>query len=109
MKTKPEPTTAGAKVELEPLNDRVLIRRQKEEEQRGMIVIPDTAKEKPHRGVVVAVGPGRVLENGTKVPVVLQPGDHVMFGKWSGSELQVEGEELLLVREDEVFCRVRTK
>lgn len=94
---------------VEPLGDRVLVRRFKEEERtKGGLIIPDAAKERPQRGEVVAVGPGRMLETGTRVPVNILPGDVVLFGKYSGSELKLDDEDLLLIREDEIVGIVRT-
>ena len=69
----------------------------------GGIIIPDTAKEKPQEGVVVAVGNGKILDNGTKVNLEVKVGDHVLFGKYSGTDIKVEGEEYLIIREDEVL------
>lgn len=105
-----KPKTATENVVIEPRGDRLLVRRQKAEEQKGRIVIPDQAREKPSRGIVVAVGPGRLLESGTRVPVDIEPGDDVLFGKWSGTDIKVgDVEELLLIREDEVFGVVRVR
>jgi chaperonin GroES len=82
----------------------VLVRRIEEEQQKvGGIIIPDTAKEKPTRAEVVAVGSGRVLENGQKVPLALKAGDKVLIGKWSGSEVKIDGEEYLILKEDEIL------
>jgi chaperonin GroES len=89
---------------LRPLHDRVLVKRIEEREQiRGGIIIPDTAKEKPQEGEVVAVGQGKVLDNGTRVEMALKAGDRVLFGKYSGSEVKLDGEEFLIMREDEVL------
>ena len=91
-------------VQLRPLHDRVIIKRIEEKEQvRGGIIIPDTAKEKPQEGEVVAVGQGKVLDNGTRLEMALKPGDRILFGKYSGTEVKVEGEEYLIMREDEVL------
>lgn len=91
-------------MKIRPLADRVIVRRiETEEEVRGGIIIPDTAKEKPQVGEVVAVGEGKFLEDGTRQPLDIGPGDRVLFGKYSGSEIKVEGEELLIMREDEIF------
>jgi len=87
-----------------PLHDRVLIRRIEEAEQKvGGIIIPDTAKEKPLQAEVMAVGSGRVLDNGQKVALTLKAGDKVLIGKWSGTEVKIDGEELLILKEDEVL------
>ncbi len=89
---------------VKPLRDRVLVRRIEEEHQKvGGIIIPDTAKEKPTQAEVVAVGSGRVLENGPKVPPALKAGDKVLIGKWSGSEVKIDGEEYLILKEDEIL------
>ena len=87
-----------------PLHDRVLIRRIEEAEQKvGGIIIPDTAKEKPLQAEVIAVGSGRMLDTGKKVALTLEPGDKVLIGKWSGTEVKIDGEELLILKEDEVL------
>ncbi len=91
-------------MKIKPLQDRILIRRlDSEEEFRGGIVIPDTAKEKPQEGEVVAVGDGKVLDNGQKLQMTLKVGDRILFGKYAGTEVKVDDEELLIMREDEVF------
>ena len=88
---------------LTPLHDRVLIRRVEEAETvRGGIIIPDSAKEKPQEGVVVAVGTGR-YEKGQTIPLAVKEGDRVLFGKYAGSEIKIDGEELLILKEDEIF------
>ena len=87
-----------------PLHDRVIVRRIEEGEQvRGGIIIPDTAKEKPQEGEVVAAGQGKYKEDGTRQPLDVKPGDRVLFGKYSGSEIKIDGEELLIMREDEIL------
>jgi chaperonin GroES len=87
-----------------PLHDRILIKRIEEQEQKiGGIIIPDTAKEKPQQGKVVAVGKGRTKDDGTLIPLDVKAGDTVLFGKYSGTEIKVGGEEYLIVREDEVL------
>ncbi|GAB4247957.1 MAG: co-chaperone GroES [Acidobacteriota bacterium] len=91
-------------MKIKPLHDRVLVKRiEEEEEVRGGIVIPDTAKEKPQQGEVIAVGDGKILENGTKVQMSVKPGDRVLFGKYSGSEVKLGDEEYLIMREDEIL------
>jgi chaperonin GroES len=91
-------------VKIKPLYDRVLVRRVDEKEQvRGGIIIPDSAKEKPQRGEVVAAGGGKRLEDGRLVPLDVKAGDKVLFGKYSGSEITADGEELLILREDEIL------
>jgi chaperonin GroES len=89
---------------IRPLHDRVLIRRIDEQEQkRGGIIIPDTAKEKPQQGEVIAVGDGKINEDGTRLPLDVKPGDRVLFGKYSGSEVKIGDEEYLIMREDEIL------
>jgi chaperonin GroES len=87
-----------------PLHDRVVVRRiDTEEKSAGGIIIPDTAKEKPQQGEVVAVGPGARDETGTVVPLDVKPGDRVLFGKWSGTEVKIEGNELLIMKESDIL------
>ncbi len=89
---------------LRPLHDRILVKRIEEEEKSvGGIIIPDTAKEKPQQGEVIAAGTGKTLENGTIVPMQLKKGDKILFGKYSGSEVKVDGVEYLIMREDDVL------
>jgi len=86
-----------------PLHDRIVIRRiEGEEKTKGGIIIPDTAKEKPQEGEVVAVGPGARDEAGKLVPIDVKAGDRVLFGKWSGSEVKIDGEELLIMKESDI-------
>ena len=92
-------------MKVRPLHDRVLVRRIEEKESvRGGIIIPDTAKEKPQEGEVIAVGNGKVLDNGTKVALDVKAGDKILFGKYSGTDIKVDGEEYLILREDEVLA-----
>jgi len=92
---------------LRPLNDRVVVRRIEEEQKTaGGIIIPDTAKEKPIQGEVVAVGNGKVLEDGNRRALDVKAGDRVLFGKYAGTEIKVEGEELLIMREDDILAIV---
>ncbi len=87
-----------------PLGDRVLVRRVEEEQKtKGGIIIPDTAKEKPQEGEVLAVGPGARDENGKVHSLDLKEGDRILFGKWSGSEIKLEGEDLLIMKESDVL------
>jgi chaperonin GroES len=87
-----------------PLHDRILVRRIEERETtKGGLIIPDTAKEKPQDGEVMAVGKGKLKENGTVVPLEVKPGDRVLFGKYSGTDIILDGEEYLIMREDEVL------
>jgi chaperonin GroES len=89
---------------IRPLHDRVLVKRVKEEEKtKGGIIIPDTAKEKPIEGKVVAVGNGKILETGETRSLEVKKGDRVLFGKYSGTEVKIEGEEHLILREDDIL------
>jgi len=91
-------------MKIRPLHDRILVRRVTEQETvRGGIIIPDTAKEKPQEGEVMAVGNGKLLENGTRVPLDVKEGDRILFGKYSGAEVKFDGEEFLILREEEVL------
>jgi chaperonin GroES len=92
-------------MKVRPLHDRLLVRRiDKEETAKGGIIIPDTAKEKPQEGEVLAAGNGKILENGTKVPLDVKAGDKILFGKYSGTEIKIDDEEVLILREDEVLA-----
>jgi chaperonin GroES len=92
-------------MKMRPLHDRLVVRRIEEKETaKGGIIIPDTAKEKPQEGEVLAVGNGKLLENGTKVPLDVKVGDKILFGKYSGADIKVEGEDVLILREDEVLA-----
>jgi len=87
-----------------PLHDRILVKRLEEKETvKGGIIIPDTAKEKPQEGLVEAVGNGKILDNGTKLSLEVKEGDHILFGKYSGTEIKIDGVEHLILREDEVL------
>jgi chaperonin GroES len=89
---------------LRPLHDRVLVRRLEEKEAvRGGIIIPDTAKEKPQQAEVVAVGSGKLLDDGQRVSIDVKAGDRILFGKYSGSDIRIDGEEYLILREDEIL------
>lgn len=89
---------------IKPLHDRILVKRiEAKEELRGGIVIPDTAKEKPQEGEVVAVGDGKILDTGQKINLAVKPGDHILFGKYAGTEVKIDDEEYLIMREDEVL------
>jgi chaperonin GroES len=93
-----------AKLNFRPLHDRVVVRRiTAEEKTAGGIIIPDTAKEKPQQGEVIAVGPGARDESGKLVPLDLKAGDRVLFGKWSGTEVKLDGEELLIMKESDIM------
>jgi chaperonin GroES len=87
-----------------PLHDRVLVKRVKEETKTaGGIIIPDTAKEKPAEGVVVAVGPGKTLDNGTKITPTVKAGNRILFSKYAGTEIKISNEEHLIMREDDIL------
>ena len=91
-------------MKIKPLRDRIIVRRLSQDEKtKGGIIIPDTAKEKPQEGEVIAVGNGKVLDDGKVVPLELKKGDKILFGKYAGTEIKVDGEELLIVREEEVL------
>ena len=88
-----------------PLHDRLLVRRIEETETaKGGIIIPDTAKEKPQKGEVLAVGNGKILDNGTKIALDVQVGNKILFGKYTGTDIKIDGEEVLILREDEVLA-----
>ena len=92
-------------MKVRPLHDRLLVRRIEEKETaKGGIIIPDTAKEKPQEGEVLAVGNGRILENGTKVALDVKVGNKILFGKYTGTDIKIDGEEVLILREDEVLA-----
>jgi chaperonin GroES len=96
-------------MEVRPLHDRLLVRRLEENQtSKSGIIIPDSAREKPQTGEVLAVGDGRTLDNGTRVAPEVKPGDRILFGKYAGTELTIDGDEVLIVREDEVLA-VHTK
>jgi chaperonin GroES len=91
-------------MDLRPLHDRVLVRRlEAGEERQGGIIIPDTAKEKPQQAEVVAAGNGKLLDNGERVPLDVKAGDRILFGKYGGSDVKIDGEEYLILREDEIL------
>ncbi|MFY9686552.1 MAG: co-chaperone GroES [Pseudolabrys sp.] len=93
-----------AKTKFRPLHDRVVVRRiAAEEKTKGGIIIPDTAQEKPQEGEVIAVGPGGRDENGKLIPIDLKAGNRVLFGKWSGTEIKLDGEELLIMKESDIM------
>jgi len=92
-----------------PLHDRVVVRRiDAEEKTSGGIIIPDTAKEKPQEGEVVAVGPGARDDRGALVGLSVVPGDHILFGKWSGTEVKIDGEDLLIMKESDILGVIET-
>jgi chaperonin GroES len=110
-KLRPVPDRAPARpmaqaptMKLRPLHDRVLVRRVEEQDDKhGSIIIPDTAKEKPQEGKVIAVGTGRVTEDGKKLPLALKEGDRILFGKYSGSEVKLDGQEYLIMKEEDIL------
>ncbi len=94
-------------MKIRPLHDRVIVKRIEEEEKtKGGIIIPDTAKEKPSEGKVVAVGNGKLLENGQLQPLEVKKGDKILFGKYAGTDIKIEGEEHLIMREDDIIAIV---
>lgn len=96
-------------MKLKPLNDRVVVKRIEEEEKTaGGIIIPDTAKEKPIQGEVLAVGGGKLMEDGSRRPLDLKAGDRVLFSKYAGTDVKVEGEEVLIMREDEILAVIES-
>jgi chaperonin GroES len=92
-------------MKVRPLHDRLVVRRIEEKEPaKGSIIIPDTAKEKPQEGEVLAVGNGKVLDNGTKVSLDVKVGDKILFGKYSGTDIKIDGDDVLILREEEVLA-----
>jgi chaperonin GroES len=92
---------------LQPLNDRVVVKpKTREETTKGGIVLPDTAKEKPQEGTIVAAGPGRVLEDGTRIPLDVKVGDNVLYAKYAGTEYRLNDEELLILKESDILATV---
>ncbi len=97
---------AKKKIALEPLDDRVVVQRlEAEEKTAGGIVLPETAKEKPQKAKVIAVGPGRTLDSGERAPVEVKVGDTILVGKYSGTEVKVEGEEYVIMRESDILAK----
>jgi chaperonin GroES len=92
-------------MKVRPLRDRIIVKRLEEEEKtKGGIIIPDTAKEKPIEGRVIAIGDGRIKEDGTKIPLDVKKGDRVLFAKYGGTEIKIDGEEHLMMREDDILA-----
>jgi len=92
-------------MKIRPLHDRILVRREEEKEaKKGAIIIPDTAKEKPQEGTVIAVGNGKVMEDGKKVSLDVKAHDRILFGKYSGSEVKIDDEECLIMKEEDVLA-----
>jgi chaperonin GroES len=97
-------------MKIRPLQDRVIVKRLEEEEKtKGGIIIPDTAKEKPQEGKVIAVGKGKVTEEGKLISLDVKPGDRILFGKYSGTEIKIEGEEHLIMREEDILGVIEGK
>ena len=93
---------------IRPIDDRVVVRRvEADEKTRGGIVLPDTAKEKPKEGKVLAVGPGRILDDGKRAPMGVKAGDRVMFGSYAGTEIDLDGEDYVIMREEDIFAIVK--
>ena len=96
---------AGKKLHIRPLHDRLIVKRLSEESKsKGGIIIPDTAKEKPQEGEVIAIGNGKVLEDGKKLPLDVKVGDKILFSKYSGTEIKIEGEEYLIMKESDIYA-----
>ena len=94
---------------IRPLHDRVVVKRSEAEEQvRGGIIIPDTAKEKPQEAEVVAVGPGKIGDDGNRSPMDVKVGDHILIGKYSGSEIKINDEDMVILREDEILAVIES-
>jgi chaperonin GroES len=100
-------TAKKTKIDLLPLEDRIVVRRlEAEEKTAGGILLPDTAKEKPQRGEVVATGPGKLLDSGKRADLEVKTGDTILFGKYAGTEVKVHGEELIIMRESDVLAKL---
>jgi chaperonin GroES len=100
----PPAARSAGRLKVRPLRDRVLVRRLEEADEKiGRIIVPDTAKEKPQSAEVIAVGSGRFLDSGERVPLTLKAGDRVLLGKWSGTEVKIEDEDYLILKEDEIL------
>ena len=97
-------------MKIRPLQDRIIVKRLEEEERtKGGIIIPDSAKEKPSEGLVIAVGKGKVLENGKQLPLDVKKNDRILFGKYAGTDIKIEGNEFLIMREDDVLGVIEKK
>src|SRR5689334_22349456 len=100
-------TKSKVKVDLQPLDDRIVIKRlEAETKTAGGIVLPDTAKEKPQKGEIIATGPGKLLDNGKRAELEVKIGDHVLFGKYSGTEVKVGGEDVVIMRESDLLAKL---
>ena len=107
IKTAPKPAAKTAAPKMKPLHDRVLVQPDKAEERTASgIVLPDTAREKPMQGTIIAVGPGSLNDEGNRTPVEVKVGDKVIYGKYAGSNIKIEGEEYVLLRESELLAKV---
>jgi chaperonin GroES len=108
MGRNPKERRSGMKVR--PLHDRVLVKRVEEKEVvKGGIIIPDTAKEKPMEGEVIAAGPGKIMEDGKRAPMDVKAGDRILFGKYSGTEIKVDDQDYVIMREDEILAVLASK
>ncbi len=97
-------------MKIRPLQDRIIVKRLEEEETtKGGIIIPDSAKEKPSEGLIMAVGKGKILENGTQLPLDVKKNDRILFGKYAGTDIKIEGDEFLIMREDDVLGVIEKK
>src|SRR5512136_595276 len=96
-------------MKIRPLQDRILVERIEEEIKKGGIIIPDSAKEKPQQGKVIAAGPGKIDEKGNRIPMEVKKGDTILFGKYSGNEIRIDDKEYLIMREDDVLAIVEKK
>ena len=95
-------------MKVKPLHDRIIVKRLEEEEKtKGGIIIPDTAKEKPFEGKVIAVGDGKIKEDGTKIPMELKKGDRILFAKYAGTDIKIDGEDHLIMKEDDVLAVIQ--
>jgi chaperonin GroES len=105
LQTRTNPTEEGSIVKIRPLHDRVVVKRLEQKEQiRGGIIIPDTAKEKPQEAEVIAVGPGKINDDGKRSPMDVKSGDRILVGKYSGSEIKLDDVEYVILREDEILA-----
>jgi chaperonin GroES len=96
-------------MKIRPLHDRIIVKRMEEEEKtKGGIIIPDTAKEKPFEGKVIAVGDGKVKEDGTKIPMEVKKGDKILFSKYAGSDVKIDGEDYLIMKEEDVLAIIES-
>jgi chaperonin GroES len=107
LNTNKKITMSKAAINLKPLDDRIVVKPlEAEEKTAGGLYLPDTAKEKPQRGTVIAIGPGKLLDNGTRAELSVKVGDEVLYGKYSGSDLEVDGQEVKILRESDALAKV---